>query len=213
MMALIARPKAGKSTLLVKLIDSVVKNGRRVLVVDPDGGEMIWYDKRFKRYDDITKVPANFKGVAVVLHSDKPEMGTATFPYIQSKLDTRQNGGVRGPWAGVTMVLDDANRYAKGAVEPALEFLLQRKRQYGVDLLVTAHSWHQAPPIFFQFIDIYIIGPTHSGPETRSDIIKGEAMVKMRAVREKVNALKAADADSYPWSIITADGRPFNGIL
>ena len=215
MTALIAKPKAGKSTLLVKIINAITAKGRRVLVVDPDGGEMLWHDKRFKRYPDITKVPDHFTGVAVVTHSDKPTMGTPTFPYIQSKLDVRQNGDRRGPWAGVTIVLDDANFYAQGKIEDALEFLLKRKRQYGCDLIVTAHSWHQAPPIFFQFVDIYVIGPTQGGggPENRSDIIKGEALKNMAKARENVNAQKAKDPNSYPWAIINSDGSPFTGQL
>jgi len=215
MTALIAKPKAGKSTLLSKLVHTIVGTGRRVLVVDPDGGEILWHDQAFTRYDDITKVPRNFKGVAVVVHSDKPSMGTPTFPHIQSMLDTRQNGGKRGPWSGVTIVLDDANFYAQGKVEDSLEFLLKRKRQYGCDLIVTAHSWHQAPPIFFQFVDVYVIGPTQGGggPENRSDIIKGDALKNMARAREDVNRKKEQDSNCYPWAIINSDGTPFKGNL
>jgi hypothetical protein len=213
MTAFIAKPKAGKSTLLVKMIENILRAKRRILVIDPDGGETLWYDKRFKRYDDIKAVPNNFNGVAVVMYSkDAQRYGTPTFDYLQAKLDTRNYAGRRGPWAKTTVIMDDANRYCKGQVEPGIEFLLQRKRQYGVDIIVTAHNWHQLPPIFYGYVDLYIIGPTLSGPEMRSDIIKGDAQKNLQAVRAAINAKKAENpAKNYPWAVVTADGTPFQG--
>jgi hypothetical protein len=211
-MVILAKPKSGKSYLLSKvIIPSIVKRKGRVLVVDPDGGEMLWYNSDFKRYNDITQVPNNFKGVAVVMYSGKEAHGTPTFPYIQNKLEGRKFGE-RGPWAKTTIILDDSNRYADGKVEDALEFLVQRKRQFGCDLIVTAHNWQQLAPIFYGFIDLYLIGPTATGPETRSAIIKGQAMKNLQAVRAKVNAEKAKDPEkSFPWATVTADGLPFTG--
>lgn len=208
----LAKPKSGKSHLLSKVvIPAILKRKGRVLVVDPDGGEALWYSPQFKRYNDITQVPDNFTGVAVVLYSGKEAHGTPTFPYIQSKLEGREFGQ-RGPWASTTIVLDDSNRYADGKVEDALEFLVQRKRQFGCDLIVTAHNWQQLAPIFYGFIDIYIIGPTATGPETRSAFIKGQQMKNLQEVRAKVNAEKAKDPlTKFPWATVTADGQPFNG--
>lgn len=214
----LAKPKSGKSYLLSRtIIPSILNRKGRVLVVDPDGGEALWYHKDFKRYNDITEVPDNFKGVAVVLYQPKDVEATkdmpartATFPYIQKQLMGKRFGQ-RGPWAKTTIILDDSNRYADGKVEDALEFLVQRKRQFGCDLIVTAHNWQQLAPIFYGFIDIQIIGPTATGPETRSAFIKGQAMKNLVAVRAKVNAIKARDKNQFPWAVVTADGEPFTG--
>src|SRR5690606_3425152 len=109
---------------LINMIKRLKKQGERILVVDPDGAEDAWDDKSFKRYDDISDVPDDFTGVAVVMYAEpKSQDETPTFPYIVSKLDKRKNKGVRGPWAGSFIILDDANVYAEGSIEPALRYL------------------------------------------------------------------------------------------
>ena len=206
MTGLIGKPRSGKTTLLHKMIAAIVKAGGRVLVVDPDGAEQSW--NKYKRYQDIKDVPDNFKGVAVVYYSAKEVHGTPTFPYIQSNLDQRENDGKSGAWVNSTVVLDDSNVYARGQLEDSLEWLLMRKRQYGVDIIATGHSWAEMPPMFMRFIDVYGIGATSGTPEER---IKGEALKLTEVVRNKVNTIKRNDPDKYPFMFITKDGHPFLG--
>lgn len=213
MFGLIGKPRSGKTTVLIDIIKGIKAKGGRVLVVDPDGAEMAWNDKQFKRYNDITMVPDNFKGVAVVMYSSKEAHGTPTFPHIQGKMDMRSNGGKRGPWSGITIVLDDANVYARGVLEDSLEWLCMRKRQYGADLICTAHSWGEMSPMFLRFIDVYGIGITSGSPTERSETLKGEALKLTLKVREDVNEYKRLHPDKYPWVFITKDGHPFTGQL
>lgn len=213
MIGLIGKPRSGKTTLLIALIKKIVAKGGRVLVVDPDGAEDAWDDPEFTRFEDITQVPDSFTGVAVVYFSGKEAHGTPTFPHIQSKLDKRANNNVRGAWTATTFVLDDANVYARGALEDSLEWLLLRKRQYGCDIYATGHSWGEMSPMFLRFIDVYGIGTTSGSPSERSEVIKGEALKRTLVVRDSVNDYKRANPDKYPWRFITKDGLPFKGEL
>ena len=213
MTGLVGKPRSGKTTLLLKLIFEILRKGGRVLVVDPDGAEEHWDNPKFTRYDDISLVPDNFKGCAVVYYSAKEVHGTPTFQYIQDNMDRRANNDKRGPWTGVTYVLDDTNVYARGQLEDPLEWLLMRKRQYGCDILITAHSWGEVSPMFLRFIDVYGIGITSGHPNERAETIKGDALKRTVVVRNKVNEIKRNDPDAYPFIFINKDGFEFTGAL
>lgn len=212
-LALIGAPGSGKSTLLIQIVKKLLAANNRVLAVDPDGAEEAWDDPAFKRYNDIKDVPDNFTGVAIVPYSGKEEHGTPTFPYMQSKMDKRANGNKYGPWTDVVPVLDDTNAYARGVLEPSLEFLFMRKRQYGAHLLITGHSWGEISPMALRFTDIYAIGVTNGSPTERSDTFKGETLKRHVAVRDAVNNIRKKDPSKYPWRFITRDGFPFKGKL
>lgn len=213
MTGLLGKPRSGKTTLLLKLILEILKKKGRILVIDPDGAEATWDNPKFTRYEDIKDVPDNFKGCAVVYYSGKEAHGTPTFPYIMGQMDRRANGNKRGPWTGVTYILDDANVYARGQLEDALEWLLMRKRQYGCDIVTTAHSWGEVSPMFLRFIDVYGIGITSGHPSERSDVIKGDALKRTVDIRNEVNEIRRNDPNAYPFKFITKDGYGFSGSI
>lgn len=211
MMGLIGKPKSGKSFLLQQLVLRLLKQKQRVFIVDPDGAERSWDQYNFKRYDDITEVPDDFTGAVIVPYSEDETFGTPTFPHIQSKLDPRLNGGKIGPWANTVFVLDDSSVYAQGSLEISLKWLLGRKRQFGGDIIATAHSWGLMCPDFLRFIDVYGIGVTNGSPTERGDVIKGDALKRTVAVRNEVNELRRSGQEKFPWKFIDRDGFPFKG--
>lgn len=213
MLGLLGKPRAGKSFMLQQIVLGFLAKGQRVFIVDPDGAEQSWNNYGFKRYNDIKDVPNNFQGAVIVAYSKSETFGTPTFPYLQSKLDPRLNGMKPGPWANTVFVLDDANVYARGTLEDSLEWLISRKRQFGGDIITTAHSWGRVSPAALQFIDVYGIGVTNGTPAERSDVIKGEALTRTMNVRNRVNALKRSGKEQYPWKFIDRDGFPFEGEL
>ena len=75
MVGLVGKPRSGKTTLLLKIIFGILKNGGRILVIDPDGAEAHWDNPKFTRYEDIKDVPDNFTGCAVVYYSGKEARG------------------------------------------------------------------------------------------------------------------------------------------
>lgn len=214
MTAVLAARSMGKSTLIAKIVDQAVAAGRRVLVIDPEFSEPTWHrNKSYKKYSDIKDVPDTWKGVCVVPYSPKEILGTPTFKHLWDKMDPRMHNGKAGPWQNMLLVLDDTNFYARGVIDETLmDFLIVERRWY-VDTIVTAHSWGQLPPIFFTYIDMYVIGPTLLGPEQRSSLIKGDALKRMQAIRAEVNAHKRAHPQDFEgcWRVITADGAPFGG--
>lgn len=211
MFGLIGKPKSGKSYLLQQTVLELLIQKQRVFIIDPDGAETSWDEHGFKRYDDISDVPDNFKGAVIVPYSDDETFGTPTFPYIQSKLDPRLNGGSIGPWSNSTFVLDDSSIYAQGSLKPELKWLLGRKRQVGCDIIATAHSWGLMCPDFMRFIDVYAIGVTNGSPQERSDVIKGDALKRTVAVRNQVNEARRTGQSKFPWKFIDRDGFPFKG--
>jgi|GEM_PF-6958337 len=211
----IGAPGSGKSTMLIGLVKKLLATQNRVVVVDPDGAEEAWDETpaSFKRYDDIEDVPDNFKGVVIVPYSAKEEHGTPTFPHIQSKMDKRLNNSEYGPWTNIAIVLDDTNSYARGVLEPSLEWLLMRKRQYGSHVIVTGHSYGEIAPMILRLTTLYIIGVTDGSPTERSDTIKGDRLKRHVAVCNAINAIRKKNPKEYPWAIITAEGYPFKGQL
>lgn len=192
-----AKPGAGKTTALINVIKQKVGKGDRAIVVDPDGCEAAW--DKFKRVESVKDIPTDFKGVYVVPHEDGE-----TFKDLQNRLKKRE-------LFNFMLVLDDPNVYATPKPEPELSYLLKRKRQFGMDILTTAHGWGECPQAFMRFIDIYIIGPTDSSPTERQSLLTKAVSDRHMQWKQAVNKAKSSNPGSYPWAVITRDGRKFSG--
>lgn len=152
--AILGKPGTGKTTMLVKVSKSISLR-EPVVVVDPDGQEQAWYP-----FDLIRPNPESVKdhrGIGV-MEIKKDE----TFPLLREHF---RNGH---------MILDDANVYARreSMIEESLTTILQRKRQYGIDIWTTAHGVTQIPAIFFTYITQYIIFPTNDNIRRKRDYIQ-----------------------------------------
>jgi len=205
MFSIFAKPGAGKTTKLIDIIKRRVAKGDRALVIDPDGCEEAW--DQFKRYESVTQVPENFRGVAVV----EWEEGI-TFENIRKRCmgrDAKGNDLKGAKWGNFMLVLDDPNTYAHPNVEDALQNILRRKRQYGLDIWTTAHGWGECPQGFLRFIDVYILGPTSATPKERASLLGDRDVVNRHlAAKRKVDDFKKQHPDRYPWTVINRQGEP-----
>ena len=160
----VGQPGSGKTTKLIEAVNAKLKNGGRVLIVDPDGAEEAW--DKFKRLDKgINDLKPDFKGAVVIDYDPQSKTTTGTFEHLWNELIKP------GKLKNFTLVLDDPNVYAKDKLIPELINLLRRKRQHNYDIFTTSHGWGETPKRFFDFIDIYIVGPTAMGPEDRKDVL------------------------------------------
>lgn len=195
MYALFAKPGAGKTTKLIAMVKGRVAKGDRAIVVDPDGCEPAW--DKFKRVESINDIPKDFKGVYVVPHEE-----AQTFKDLVARCKKRQ-------LVNFMLVLDDPNTYATPKPEDELAYLLKRKRQFGMDIVTTAHGWGECPQAFMRFIDIYVIGPTDSAPTERQSLLTKPVADRHFQWKNLVNQKKRTEPNSYPWAAITRDGRRF----
>lgn len=211
--AAIGRSGSGKTTKLVEIVAAALKAGRRVIVIDPDGGEPAW--DIYKRYQDIANVPVNFKGAVVVPFSDDPYLGTPTFRHIEEMTATTFHGGNNGPWEKSIIIIDDCNAVVpEGRVDKPLKWLFARRRQYGFDLVITGHSWMRIPPFFFGYINAFLIGPTLEPPHPRSKFFSKQGLARTEEVRQYLNAYKEEFPDNYDgFLLLTIEATPFKGVI
>jgi len=176
-----AMPGAGKTDILIDLVNRKLKASTRALIVDPDGAEQKW--DRFKRIEGgITQLDPKFTGAVVIDYDEKAKGVEGTFEFLWNKLIKP------GKLKNFTLVLDDPNVYAKDKLIPELTNLLRRKRQHNYEILTTAHSWGETPKSFLRFIDIFLLGPTATGPEDRKDILGPAKTAKHLQWKAKADA-------------------------
>lgn len=211
--AAIGRSGSGKTTKLIEIVMAALAAGRRVLIIDPDGGEPAW--DVFKRYQDISQVPANFKGAVVVPFSGDVYLGTPTFRHIEEMTATTFHGGNNGPWEKMLVVIDDANAVMPdGRVEKPLMWLFARRRQYGFDIIITGHSWMRIPPFMFGYVNAFLIGPTLETPHPRSKFFSKQGLKNTEEARQYVNRYKEEFPDKYDgFLLLTIEATPFKGVI
>jgi hypothetical protein len=164
---IIGEPGCGKTERLIAHIRlRVTKNADRVIVIDPDGGEDKW--NQFLRVDDINKLESNpnFKGVVVI-----PWEEGITFKLLRKWAESKK-------LTNYIMVLDDVNAYATPRPEDDMLYFLRRKRQAGVDVFTTAHSWMECAAAVCRFTDFWDIGPAGGSPIERQKEIGSVAVAK-----------------------------------
>jgi len=206
----VAEPGAGKTDLLMEMVERKLKAGMRVLIIDPDGGEEKW-DRypRLKGDHQIETLDPNFTGAIVCTYDEagKDENGKThidTFDYLYFKLLKPKK------LRNLVLVLDDPNVYAIDKPPTGLKKCMRRKRQSNMPILITAHNWGETPMGAIRFIDYWVLGPTASGPEERSSVLK--AMVKVHAKYKQqadAEAISAKKAGRYhKWIAFDNKGNP-----
>lgn len=125
----------GKTTLLKKLINT---NGKRTLIVDPDGYE--FSDVATIDINDITRIRSG-KKARIVAPTNKD----------LERLIEFTNGN---------LVLDDCRYYIKSRIEESIRRLFVRRRQHSIDIFAVAHSLNEIPPTFWTFATHLILFKT-----------------------------------------------------
>lgn len=130
----------GKTTLIRKLINA---NGKRVLVVDPDGIE--WHDLPTIESEDITRLK---QGKRARIVAPNPEDLAALTAFSEGSL-----------------VLDDCRYYVKARIEESIRKVFVRRRQRGIDIYAVAHSLNEVPPTFWTFATHLLLFKTTDNPD------------------------------------------------
>lgn len=184
MFCCIGEPGSGKTTRQIDMIKKRVKAGDRAIIVDPEGAEDAWSQfLRVKDVEVLAKHP-NFKGAVVI-----PWKKNHTFSVLRELAEKKK-------LTNYMLVLDDPNTYATPDPEEDLRYFLKRKRQAGVDLFTTAHSWMEVPAAFCRFIDFWEIGPASGSASERQNIFGRAAAAnldkwQLKANQDKIRAKKA----------------------
>lgn len=187
--AFMAHKGFGKTFLILTFVKMKLKAGNRAIIIDPNGKEPAWNGPEFKRRLKAEELKPDFNGAEVLFYRKGQ-----TFKHI---LDLILNHGMNG----FTLVLDDMNVYGTN-MEEELETIIQLSRNWGIDILLTCHSWHRTPPIFFTYIDVFILGPTKGNPNCRKELLGGkEGLAKHWEWKNKADAAgeKAINSGKKKW--------------
>lgn len=139
-MIIVGTNGTGKTTLVKKLIDA---NGRKVLVVDPDGIE--WGSLATIEPYQVDKIKQGKRARIV-----GPTPGDLAY----------LTGFSEG-----SLVLDDCRFYVKARIEESIRRTFVRRRQRGIDIFAVAHSLNEVPPTFWTFATHLILFKTTDNPE------------------------------------------------
>lgn len=121
----------GKTTLLKKIVLSMLKNGHRILIITPD--------------------PKEWRNVPEIHYKHKHHIATYTgirrIVYYKGCLED-----VRQYYGNGVLVLDDARAYIHAQTDDTMMWLQIRRRQAEIDLFAVFHGLTQVPPVFFTFL-------------------------------------------------------------
>lgn len=188
MFTIVGEPGSGKTQRLIGHIKNRVGKGDRAIVIDPDGGEDAWTE--FLYLDDVKKLEKNlnFRGVVVI-----PYVKGHTFKWLRKWAEEKK-------LINYMLVLDDLNTYGVPDPEDDIRYFLKRKRQGGIDVLTTAHSWMEAAASCCRFTDFWEIGPASGSPEERArEIGSRDAALNLAKWQKLANAdkLRAKNENRY----------------
>lgn len=152
--ALVAAGGSGKSTLISQAIKKQVETGsKKIIIVAMAANEPLYFDYalyNFENEKDREKI-WNSKEPVLVLKDSKNQI----FDWLYKKLQHNSKG--------LTLILDDANMYLNDSKKiPDSAFtLFGLKRNLGLDIWTTWHSFNQLHPDLFAYITVYGIGVTN----------------------------------------------------
>ena len=176
MWTIVSEPGGGITSRLIAHIMARVGKGDRAIVIDPDAGEDAW--NKFLRLKDVAQLEKkfNFKGVVVV-----PYIKGHTFKKLREWAEAKK-------LINYMMVLDDLNTYGVPDPEDDIRNFLKRKRQGGIDVFTSAHSWMEAPASCCRFTDYWDIGPASGSPLERArEIGSKDAAQNIAKWQDKAN--------------------------
>ena len=168
----------GKTTFVKKMIVSMLKNGRRVLVVTPDDIEFSTIPMVHQR---LTHHLKTYTGARRMIYEDKGTL-EAIIKYFDNGL----------------LIFDDCRAYFTAALDKELHQLLIRRRQKMLDIVAVGHGFTEVPPKFFTFASKIVLFRTNDNIARRKDVLKD--FDKMAYMQRKIN--QAAEKDPHIYTII-----------
>lgn len=170
------RRGCGKTTfLLAEIIPVYLQKQMKILIIDtfdhPSYRKIPVLDKK--------KFPLWKKGVyRVFVPADEiPDLNY----FINSQISI---------W-NTLIVYEDAYKHTFKSIDRNLVQLMADSKQKNIDIVFMYHSWMQAPPDLFRFIDFIEVFKTKDSPESRKNFMPGyfdEAMnVWKRVMQDKNN--------------------------
>lgn len=169
---IVGATNTGKTTL----IEKIIKDRKRALAITPHFEEWNNYElldprkKRFWKYTGVRKVQA-YKDVI----KDINRVG-----------DYFKNG---------VIIFEEAKFYIKPRVEDAIEQILIARDQRKTDIIVASHGLTLIPPIFFSYVDVFIMFRTQDNLQKRKkDLIWYDELTELQ---KNVNKQAKIDAHYY----------------
>lgn len=139
----------GKSTMLKNILDSMLANGHRALIVTPDSIE--WTDVE----ETLLNKKSDYLFTGIRRHIFNP----------RTTLDALQH------FKKGVLVFDDCRAYFKDSTDDRVRELLIRRRQKELDIFAVGHGFTQVPPVFFTFASHYILFKTVDNIDRRKNCI------------------------------------------
>ncbi len=172
----------GKTTLLKKILDSMIENGNRVLVVTPDPIEWNVADP-IRTWNELE----TFSGIRRLVYS----------PEVMDHIQQSYSNGV--------LVLDDCRVYIRAQSNDFMQWLQIRRRQAGIDLFSVFHGLTQVPPVYFTFATNLILFYTKDNIKRRGDYVDDSDFALIQDAKKRIE--KQISSNPYYYEIIKLDKR------
>lgn len=172
----------GKTTLLKKILDNMIENGNRVLIVTPDPIE--WDNAAPIR---IWSELETFSGIRRLVYS----------PGVMERIQQHYSNGV--------LVLDDCRVYIRAQSNDFMQWLQIRRRQAGIDLFSVFHGLTQVPPVYFTFATNLILFYTKDNIKRRGDYVDDSDFALIQDAKKRIE--KHILSNPYYYEIIKLDKR------
>lgn len=169
---------SGKSTFLAK---EIIPKYTKALVITPDPAE--WKHVPTISKNDIRTL----NGVGKLIY-----YGEETFE------DIKKN------YFGGVLILDDAKAYIGAQTGDTMRYLYIRRRQFGIDLYIAAHSIKDFPPKCFDYASWMILFYTNTGFKSRKNEMGDELYNRLVLLQENIKN-EVVKGNPYYYQIILLD--------
>lgn len=174
-MAVVGRVGCGKSTIVRKLARAALQQHRRVLVLTGHDNEWLDLPMVHPRFPE--RIASYVGGRRIIVTSKQS---------AYEAIRIFRNG---------LLILDDCRMFLPPYPDTDLENLVISTRQKDVDLIVVCHGFSQLPPVFFTFVDYFVLFGTRGNIKERKNYFQDFKMIQ-EVVRD-VNELSKSDPHTF----------------
>lgn len=172
----------GKTTFVKKILERMVTDTNRALIVTPDPAE-------WRAVDEVSGTGiSRFKGVRKII-------------YHKSCMEEIQRYYTNG-----ILIFDDARVYIHAQSDDFMQWLQIRRRQVGVDLFCCFHGLTQVPSVFFTFASNLILFYTKDNIKRRAEYVDEQDFNEIQEAKARISK-RVSHGDPYAYEIITLDKR------
>lgn len=175
---MIGRVGCGKSTIVRKLSRRALEARRRVLILTGHDDEWLCYPPVHPR---LKHHIATYRGGRRIIVPNRQ----AAYEAI-------------GLFRNGLLILDDCRMFLPSFQDTNLENLVISTRQRDVDLVVVCHSFSQLPPVFFTFVDYFVLFATRGNIVERKNYFQD--FHSIQAIVNEIN--EAAKTNPHYFKII-----------